>query len=113
SATTSVIRCMGIYRRVGVIGCRLWERVVMLLSDEQFRRAINAVSENSGVAESRRTARSTVRGAISVSPETAEIGAPPIAVQLRNLSCGGLGFTHQASMPPGRHLFVWLPQLGA
>jgi hypothetical protein len=50
---------------------------------------------------------------ISVSPDTAEIGVPPIVVPLRNLSPGGLGFTHQASMPPGRHVFVWLPQSGA
>src|SRR5689334_21286967 len=97
-----------------------WHQIrsaVMRLTSEQFGRLLMAVARQppgaaaGGVRDDQDERRSEPRvpadGVVVLMPENAD--DVPIHARLRNISRGGVGFTHHNGLPKGRRMTVHLP----
>jgi hypothetical protein len=91
----------------------------MRLTSEQFERLLLALARRSGgggggvhgdLDERRSEPRVPADGVVVMTPENAN--GIPIHARLRNLSRGGLGFSHHSSLPRGRRMTLRLPGWG-
>src|SRR5688500_12796325 len=78
----------------------------MLLTQDQFERAIALLTQRAGEREGRRVPRVPVRGTV---PVVLEPDGRPKPVSLRDISRRGLGLTHCEPIPKGRQVLVGLP----
>jgi hypothetical protein len=81
----------------------------MLLTQDRFERAIVLLMQRAGDREGRRVPRVPMRGTVAAVLKPEDAGGGPVPVGLRDLSRGGLGFTHHAAVVKGRPVLVELP----
>jgi PilZ domain len=81
----------------------------MPLTSDQFVGALNTLlrQPSGSGAEQRREPRVSVSGVVLLTAEDSD--EPPIHAHLKDLSRGGVGFTHHAGLAKGRRLRLHLP----
>ena len=83
----------------------------MPLTSDQFASALLALlrqqpSAGAG-AEQRREPRISVTGLVVLTADGSDV--PPIHARLKDISRGGVGFTHHSGLPKGRRMILHLP----
>src|SRR4051794_23102414 len=83
----------------------------MPLTSDQFASALLAILRQQPlagtVAEQRREPRVSVTGMVVLTSDDSD--DPPIHARLKDISRGGVGFTHHAGLPKGRRMILHLP----